>query len=112
MVLGVALRYVMEALHKPFGSKMYYFGIVALDRYRSRLKEYPRYCQHLMAVPHFNEFPPHLIEVILLVYQLKSDSYQKNDFIGINFIWLCEEQSNNLECSLTCEPGLPDVESV
>ncbi|XP_064089393.1 CCR4-NOT transcription complex subunit 1-like [Macrobrachium nipponense] len=64
MALGVALRFVMEALHKPHGSKMYYFGIVALDKYRSRLKEYPRYCQHLMAIPHFNEFPPHLIEYI------------------------------------------------
>lgn len=65
MALGVALRYVMEALQKPHGSKMYYFGIVALDRFRSRLKEYPRYCQHLMAIQHFNEFPPHLIEVLL-----------------------------------------------
>lgn len=63
MALGVALRYVMEALQKPHGSKMYYFGIVALDRFRSRLKEYPRYCQHLMAIQHFNEFQPHLIEV-------------------------------------------------
>ncbi|KAK8742070.1 hypothetical protein OTU49_002091, partial [Cherax quadricarinatus] len=64
MALGVALRYVMEALQKPHASKMYYFGIVALDRFRSRLKEYPRYCQHLMAIQHFSEFPPHLIEYI------------------------------------------------
>lgn len=64
MALGVALRYVMEALQKPHASKMYYFGIVALDKYRSRLKEYPRYCQHLMAIQHFSEFPPHLIEYI------------------------------------------------
>ncbi|XP_076065903.1 CCR4-NOT transcription complex subunit 1 isoform X3 [Oratosquilla oratoria] len=64
MALGVALRYVMEALQKPHASKMYYFGIVALDRFRSRLREYPRYCQHLMAITHFNEFPQHLIEYI------------------------------------------------
>lgn len=64
MALGVALRYVMEALQKPHGRKMYYFGIVALDRFKSRLKEYPRYCQHLMAIQHFNDFPPHLIEYI------------------------------------------------
>lgn len=68
MALGVALRYVMEALQKPHGSKMYYFGIVALDRFRSRLKEYPRYCQHLMAIQHFNEFPPHLIEVLFVFF--------------------------------------------
>ncbi|KAK7066940.1 CCR4-NOT transcription complex subunit 1 [Halocaridina rubra] len=64
MALGVALRYVVEALQKPHASKMYYFGVVALDRYRGRLKEFPRYCQHLMAIQHFSEFPPHLIEYI------------------------------------------------
>lgn len=63
IALGVALRYVVEALQKPHGSKMYYFGIVALDKFKGRLKDYPRYCHHLMAIEHFNEFPPHLIEV-------------------------------------------------
>ena len=28
-----------------------------------RLKEYPQYCQHVSAISHFREFPPHLIEV-------------------------------------------------
>ena len=37
MALGLALRYVLEALRKPFGSKMYYFGIAALDRFKNRL---------------------------------------------------------------------------
>ena len=64
MALGIALRYVMEALQRPHMSKMYYFGVVALDKFRSRLKEYPRYCQHLRAIDHFNEFPPHLQEYI------------------------------------------------
>ncbi|KAB7502971.1 CCR4-NOT transcription complex subunit 1 [Armadillidium nasatum] len=64
IALGVALRYVVEALQKPHGSKMYYFGIVALDKFKGRLKDYPRYCHHLMAIEHFNEFPPHLIEYI------------------------------------------------
>ncbi|XP_018024179.1 CCR4-NOT transcription complex subunit 1 isoform X2 [Hyalella azteca] len=62
MALGVALRFVMEALQKPLNSKMYFFGILALDRFRSRLKEYPRYCSHIMAIDHFNSFPPHLAE--------------------------------------------------
>ena len=64
MALGVALRYVLEAVRKPHGSKMYYFGITALDRFRHRLKEYPQYCQHLAGIQHFREFPPHLIEYI------------------------------------------------
>lgn len=63
MALGIALRYVLEALKKPHGSKMYHFGIAALDRFKTRLKDYPSYCQHLAAIPHFHQFPQHLMEV-------------------------------------------------
>ena len=66
MDLGIALRYVLEALKKPHGSKMYFFGVAALDRFKTRLKDYPQYCQHLASIPHFNQFPQHLIEVGLL----------------------------------------------
>lgn len=38
MALGLALRYVLEALRKPYGSKMYYFGIAALDRFKNRYR--------------------------------------------------------------------------
>ncbi|XP_045510260.1 CCR4-NOT transcription complex subunit 1 isoform X1 [Colias croceus] len=62
--LGLALRFVLDALRKPEGSKMYYFGIAALDRFKSRLKDYHKYCEHVRAIPHFSEFPPHLIEYI------------------------------------------------
>lgn len=64
MALGLALRFVLDALRKPDGSKMYYFGIAALDRFKSRLKEYHKYCEHVRAIPHFSEFPPHLIEYV------------------------------------------------
>ena len=63
MDLGIALRYVLEALKKPHGSKMYFFGIAALDRFKIRLKIYPQYCQFLEAIPHFSQFPQHLKEV-------------------------------------------------
>jgi len=63
MAMGLALRFVLDALRKPHGSKMYYFGIAALDRFKNRLFEYQKYCEHVSAIPHFNEFPPHLIEV-------------------------------------------------
>ncbi|XP_076110950.1 CCR4-NOT transcription complex subunit 1-like isoform X1 [Mytilus galloprovincialis] len=64
MALGIALRYVLEALKKPHNTKMYIFGIAALDRFKTRLKDYPQYCQHLAAIPHFSQFPPHLIEFV------------------------------------------------
>ncbi|XP_058500726.1 CCR4-NOT transcription complex subunit 1 isoform X2 [Solea solea] len=64
MALGLALRYVLEALRKPFGSKMYYFGIAALDKFKNRLKDYPQYCQHLASIAHFLQFPHHLQECV------------------------------------------------
>uniref|UniRef100_A0A8D9AYG7 CCR4-NOT transcription complex subunit 1 n=1 Tax=Cacopsylla melanoneura TaxID=428564 RepID=A0A8D9AYG7_9HEMI len=64
MHLGLGLRFVLDAIRKPHGSKMYYFGIAALDRFKSKLKDYPKYCDHLAGIPHFNEFPTHLIEYI------------------------------------------------
>lgn len=62
--LGMALRYVMDALRKPEGSKMYYFGITSLDRFKTRLCAYPNYCEFLKTIPNFNDFPPHLIEYV------------------------------------------------
>ncbi|CAD7076764.1 unnamed protein product [Hermetia illucens] len=62
--LGLALRFVLEALRKPVGSKMYYFGITALDRFKSRLNLYNKYCEYVRSIPHFNEFPPHLIQYV------------------------------------------------
>lgn len=64
MTLGLALRFVLDALRKSEGSKMYYFGIAALDRFKGRLKEYQTYCEHVRAIPHFNDFPSHLVEYI------------------------------------------------
>ncbi|KAG8249518.1 CCR4-NOT transcription complex subunit 1 [Homalodisca vitripennis] len=65
VMLGLALRFVLDALRKPNNSKMYYFGIAALDRFKSRLKEYQKYCEHVTGIAHFSEFPPHLIEAKL-----------------------------------------------
>ncbi|XP_034255857.1 CCR4-NOT transcription complex subunit 1 isoform X2 [Thrips palmi] len=64
LAMGLALRSVLEALRKPHGSKMYYFGIAALDRFRGKLKDYQRYCEHVSAIQHFRDFPPHLIEYV------------------------------------------------
>uniref|UniRef100_A0A1Y9H2G9 Uncharacterized protein n=1 Tax=Anopheles dirus TaxID=7168 RepID=A0A1Y9H2G9_9DIPT len=64
VALGLALRCVLDALKKPDGSKMYYFGITALDRFKNKLHLYPKYCEYVHTIPHFSEFPPHLIEYI------------------------------------------------
>ncbi len=53
---------MLESVRKNSDSKMYFFGIAALDRFKTRLKDYPQYCQHLSMIPHFKEFPAHLVE--------------------------------------------------
>lgn len=58
------MRFVLDALKKPDGNKMYYFGIAALDRFKTRLKEYQTYCEHVRQIPHFSDFPPHLVEYV------------------------------------------------
>ncbi|XP_013777158.1 CCR4-NOT transcription complex subunit 1-like, partial [Limulus polyphemus] len=62
--LGLILRCIFDALKNPYGNKMYYFGIIALDRCKRRLKEFPQYCCHLSSISHFLDFPAHLIEFI------------------------------------------------
>lgn len=64
MALGIALRYILDALRKPPDSKTFMFGITALDKFKTRLKEYPQYCQHLASIPHLTQFPERLIEYI------------------------------------------------
>ncbi|KAL4601485.1 CCR4-NOT transcription complex subunit 1-like, partial [Arapaima gigas] len=64
VALGLALRYVLEALKKPFTSKMYYFGVAALDKFKNRLKDYPQYCQHVASIAHYVQLPLHLKEYI------------------------------------------------
>lgn len=64
ITLGLALRCVLDALRKPEGSKMYYFGVTALDRIKTKLHLYQKYCEHVRSIPHFSSFPQHLIEYV------------------------------------------------
>ena len=57
---------------KPLDSNMYYFGVLALDCFKNRLKEYPQYCHHLTAIEHFKDFPAHLIEWVQYGMQRKA----------------------------------------
>lgn len=54
---------MLEALRQDPGSKMYMFGLAALERFKSRLKDCAQYCQHIVSIPHFSQFPPVLAEV-------------------------------------------------
>lgn len=60
ITLGIALRYVLEALRKPptqspQSSKMFRFGMFALQQFKERLHEWPQYCSHIVQIPHLRE---------------------------------------------------------
>ena len=65
ITLGIALRYVLEALRKDpeqggSNEKMFRFGKISLEQFRSRLNEWPQYCSHLVQIQHL---PKHCIEL-------------------------------------------------
>jgi hypothetical protein len=62
ITLGIALRYVLEALRKDpdqaqgaggSNQKMFQFGKAALEQFHTRLGEWPQYCSNLTQIPHF-----------------------------------------------------------
>ncbi|KAJ3305272.1 hypothetical protein HDV03_001870 [Kappamyces sp. JEL0829] len=64
MALGVALRYVLEALRQPVGSKLFQFGIQALAQFRNRLTEWPQYCSLILQIDHLHQTHPEVIHLI------------------------------------------------
>lgn len=67
ITLGIALRYVLEALRKDpeqgeGNDKMFRFGRVSLEQFRSRLSEWPQYCSHLIQIPHLVRHCPDLFQ--------------------------------------------------
>lgn len=63
ITLGIALRYVLEALRRPpspgsttsSSGKMFRFGMFALEQFKERLHEWPQYCSHIVQIPHLKE---------------------------------------------------------
>lgn len=67
--LGIALRYILEALRKapntsPGNKKMFFFGVYALEQFNSRLVKWPQYCGHIAAIPHLREIAPAIVDEI------------------------------------------------
>jgi CCR4-NOT transcription complex subunit 1 len=66
ITLGIALRWVLDALRKPPGTKMFQFGMTALQQFQHRLHEWPQYCQHIMQIPHLGMAHPDLVSFMSL----------------------------------------------
>lgn len=64
MALGIALRYVLEALRQPPSSLIFKFGVHALAQFQSRLAEWPQYCSLLLQIAHLHQSTPEIIQFI------------------------------------------------
>ncbi|KAI0371786.1 Not1-domain-containing protein [Pilatotrama ljubarskyi] len=62
--LGIAIRYVLDALGCPPETNLFKFGLQALSRFESRLAEWQPLCQALLKIPHLLEARPDLAVVI------------------------------------------------
>ena len=52
ITLGMALRFVLEALRKPLwqNGKLFRFGMFALEQFKGRIGEWPQYCSHIVQI--------------------------------------------------------------
>lgn len=62
--LGIAIRYVLDALNCAPDSNLFKFGLQALGRFESRLSEWQPLCQALLKIPHLLEARPDLAATI------------------------------------------------
>ncbi|KAF9001961.1 Not1-domain-containing protein [Cyathus striatus] len=62
--LGIAIRYVLDALNCPPETNLFKFGIQALGRFDFRLGEWPLLCEALLRIPHLAEARSDLITSI------------------------------------------------
>ncbi|KAG8693678.1 hypothetical protein FRC09_010361, partial [Ceratobasidium sp. 395] len=60
--LGIAIRYVLDAVRAPPDSNMFTFGVNALSQFKGRLWEWKALCHALLAIPHLAEARPDLAE--------------------------------------------------
>eukprot|EP00698_Gefionella_okellyi_P025035 TRINITY_DN9037_c0_g1_i1.p1 TRINITY_DN9037_c0_g1~~TRINITY_DN9037_c0_g1_i1.p1 ORF type:complete len:2034 (-),score=429.50 TRINITY_DN9037_c0_g1_i1:786-6887(-) len=73
--LGIALRYVLDSLKKQVNTKMFKFGLYALEQFRSRLPEWPQYCSHIDKLDHLRQVPSGA-EILDQIRQILQDRAQ------------------------------------
>jgi len=83
--LGIAIRYVVDALNCPPETNLFKFGLQALSRFETRLAEWQPLCQALLRIPHLMEVRPDLAAVIHRAIAAGGDGSRSNaDMRGIS----------------------------
>jgi len=62
--LGIALRYVLDALQKKPNTNVFQFGMWALEQFKERLHQWPQYCALLVEIQDLRQSYPKLVSYI------------------------------------------------
>ncbi|KAF9475663.1 Not1-domain-containing protein [Pholiota conissans] len=62
--LGIAMRYILDALKCSPDTNLFKFGLQALSRFEYRLAEWRPLCEALIRIPHLLEARPDLVPII------------------------------------------------
>ncbi|WKA05432.1 hypothetical protein VitviT2T_023400 [Vitis vinifera] len=77
--LGIALRYVLDAMRKPPDAKMFVFGTKALEQFADRLVEWPQYCNHILQISHLRNTHPDLVAFVEQTLARVSSGHLESD---------------------------------
>ncbi|GAA5991806.1 hypothetical protein JCM11641_001763 [Rhodosporidiobolus odoratus] len=80
--LGIGVRYVLDALRQPPDSAYFSFGLDALERFKSRLGEWPQFAQAIVAIPHVQQLRPELANTARQALMQRDGDGGGNDFEG------------------------------
>lgn len=78
--LGIALRYILDAVTHDVNSNMFKFGVQALTHFKDRVPAWPQYCQQILAIPSLARHEPELVALI----RENDQRYHKKDRLREN----------------------------
>ncbi|KAI3865837.1 hypothetical protein MKX03_035790, partial [Papaver bracteatum] len=93
LTLGRALRGVLDALRKSADSKMFVFGVKALEQFIDRLIEWPQYCNHILQISHLRTTQLELVTFIERALATISSSH--SELNGGNIVPTDQHQGPN-----------------
>ncbi|KAJ7445783.1 Not1-domain-containing protein [Mycena galericulata] len=82
--LGIAVRYIIDALNCPPETNLFRFGVAALKRFESRLSEWQPLCSALLRIPHISEAGPELIASIQRALATAEDNTSNPDHRSVD----------------------------
>ncbi|KAI5474877.1 CCR4-NOT transcription complex subunit 1 [Pseudohyphozyma bogoriensis] len=78
--LGIAVRYVLDALRHPPESNWFSFGIQALRRFQGRLAEWPQLSHSILSIPHVQQHHPDVANIARTALQQREGGENGLDF--------------------------------